>query len=120
MAHLTDDELKDLKGRVIKAMGTGANVARANDYILQLIREVEERRQPKPRIGTLKVGEMEVKKAVPPEPETSPVLADPKAETAPPARISERNIPTVPVTPEEQKELVAKTKAAKSKGKKKS
>ena len=101
MAHLSDEELNDLKTRVISAMGTGANIGRANDYLLQLIAEIQEHRsggppQPKPKIGVLKVGELDVKKADPVE-----------------------NIPTVKTTPEETKELIEKTKKPEKSGKKK-
>lgn len=65
MAHMTDQELADLKSRVISAMGTGANVARANDHLLALINEVQELRGKKSGKMVLKVGEMEVKKAEP-------------------------------------------------------
>lgn len=91
MAHLTDDELKELKTRVISAMGTGATIGRSNDYMLQLIAEIQEHRNPMPKIGKLKVGEMDVKRAEPPPP-------------------SESTIPTVQNTPEETKALVEKTK----------
>jgi hypothetical protein len=109
MAHLTDDELKELKTRVVSAAGTGANIGRANEYLLQLIAEVQEHRNPKPKIGKLKVGEMDVKKA------------EPAAEPPPPPedRPSERNIPTVQISPEETKALVEKTKKPEKGGGKK-
>lgn len=75
---MTDSELLDLKARVISAMGTGAQVGRATEYLLNLITEVEAHRkkaaQPKPLGGmTLHVGEMDVKKAEPPPPAEPPV-----------------------------------------------
>jgi hypothetical protein len=109
MTHLSDEELKELKSRVATAMGTGANIARSNEIMFQLIAEVEEHRNPKPRkIGVLKVGEMDVKKA---EPEPAP---------PPPPPPSERNIPTTQMLPEETQALIDKTKPkAHEKGKKK-
>lgn len=108
MAHLSDEELKDLKSRVATAMGTGASIARSNELMYQLIVEVEEHRAGpkappvKPKIGILKVGEMDVKRAEPPPPP------------------SEKNIPTTQMTPEETKELVEKTRPkTHEKGKKK-
>jgi len=90
MAHLSDDELKALKGRVATAMGTGANIARSNEFMLQLIREVEEHRaaanKPKSRIGVLKVGEMDVKRAetAPPAAAAPPPVPEPEADPEPP------------------------------------
>ncbi len=103
MAHMTDDELKDLKARAINAMGTGAHIGRAPEYLLQLIAEVEEHRaggsKPRSRVGVLKVGEMDVKKGEEP-------ASEPEAAAAPVTDTT----PTVEVSPEETKELVEKTK----------
>lgn len=44
MARLTDKELHDLKLRVVSATGTGSNIGRANEIILDLIDEIQELR----------------------------------------------------------------------------
>lgn len=41
---LTDKELHDLKLRVVSAMGTGSNIGRANEILLDLIEEIQELR----------------------------------------------------------------------------
>ena len=80
MAHLSDQELKDLKARVISAMRTGAGLARANDHLLALIAEVEEHRGGAKKGGlVLKVGEMDVKRAEP-APEPAPEVEEPAPE----------------------------------------
>lgn len=66
MAHLTDEEIADLKARLSTSVLTGATIGHANSYLTRLIEEVEEHRKSKsaPRKKyTLKVGEMDVKKA---------------------------------------------------------
>ncbi len=65
--HLSKHEIKDLKERIYATNGNGANIGRANDYLLRLINEVEELRdrvsRPRSLCGVLRVGEMTVKKA---------------------------------------------------------
>lgn len=65
--HLSKHEIKDLKERIHATNGNGANIGRANDYLLRLINEVEELRdrvsRPRSLCGVLRVGEMTVKKA---------------------------------------------------------
>lgn len=65
--HLSKHEIKDLKERIYATNGNGANIGRANDYLLRLIHEVEELRdrvsRPRSLCGVLRVGEMTVKKA---------------------------------------------------------
>ncbi len=65
--HLSKHEIKDLKERIHATNGDGANIGRANDYLLRLINEVEELRdrvsRPRSLCGVLRVGEMTVKKA---------------------------------------------------------
>jgi len=82
MAHLSDQELKELKARVISAMGTGASLGHANEHLYALITEVEEHRAGGSKkgssLGTLKVGEMDVKKAE--ESSSSPIEDEDKAE----------------------------------------
>lgn len=66
MAHLTDEEIADLKARLSTSVLTGALIGHANEFLMRLIEEVEEHRKvktaPKKKY-TLKVGEMDVKKA---------------------------------------------------------
>ena len=65
-------------------MGTGAHLGRANEYLLQLIAEVQEHRSggaPAPaKKHVLKVGEMEVKKVEAPAPEAP--ASEPEEEKA--------------------------------------
>jgi len=66
MARMTDQELVELKARAITAMGSGSIIGNANNYLVELVSEVQELRkagQVKPSLpGKLLVGEMEVKK----------------------------------------------------------
>lgn len=70
MARMTDQELAELRTRVLAALGSGAFIGNANSYLLNLIEEVQSLRKaqqvPKPSIGVLHVGEMEVRRVEPP------------------------------------------------------
>lgn len=67
MARLSDQELQDLKARALNAAVNGTLIARAEEYLVDLITEVlESRSKATPSTkATLQVGEMTVAKTEP-------------------------------------------------------
>lgn len=80
---MSNEDLAALKVRVIAASGTGAQVARANDYLLELIAEVESLRKGSSKAEPLPKG---IKKVVVVETVVEPVAVEPTpvVEDAPP------------------------------------
>lgn len=109
MPYLSNEELAELKLRVSAALGTGANIANANDHLLGLIKEVQEMRKmseevptgltlKEPKGFTLKVKEMTVESA-PKVEEPAPEPAAKQEEEAPQMAL-EFPAPPAEMTPE--------------------
>jgi hypothetical protein len=61
--NFSDQELIDLKSRVLQAIGSNVNIGNANDYLLKLIEEIQEHRKtPSVPRGVLRISSMDVKK----------------------------------------------------------
>jgi hypothetical protein len=103
MARITDQELIELKARTIQAIGSGAHLGNATNYILELIEEIQDLRKPKVS-RTLVVGELDVQKGMLPE------------TTSPPEKEAESPTPLVGKAPLQAEPWTKKNKKKPSSG----
>ena len=93
MAQKSDQDLQDIKARALAAMGNGSHLARAEEYLVDLVNELLAQRKGASAGLVLKVGEMSVTKA--PEPVIEPTVApEPVVEPAPVAESSFEEVRT--------------------------
>ena len=129
MSRFTDQDLVDLKLRTIQASAHQTNIGNSNQYILDLIEEIQDlRKVPTTLMGTLKISDLGIKRPVvevvdesapmsvapitpAPRAVKEPVPSNPKIEVAEPVveEIKEPVVEEVPVVVEETKEPSPRT-----------